>query len=180
MEGRTQYSWIWTTASPPPLSFLLTTTPNDVPQINNVPRADNVPQVNNIPQTDDIPQANDVPQAAAPASASLFSPSIILATNSTNSNVISQDFERSRWAKCQARVEQYEEEVELTVEEMGRTLRYFKWKQDWWLSYTPEDTKSNTPANIHSGLHAYAYQQSHLYDDLITLFFSHWRLYLST
>ena len=36
------------------------------------------------------------------------------------------DSMRVHWAKCQARADRYEEEVALTVEEMGRTLRYFE------------------------------------------------------
>ena len=48
------------------------------------------------------------------------------------------DSMRVHWAKCQARVECYEEEVALTIEEMGRTLNYFKWKQSWWLSLASE------------------------------------------
>ena len=41
---------------------------------------------------------------------------------------------RAHWARCQARAERYEEEVELTVEEMRRTLEFFKWKSHWWLT----------------------------------------------
>ena len=41
------------------------------------------------------------------------------------------DSMRVHWAKCQARADRYEEEVQLTVEEMGRTLCYFEWKKGW-------------------------------------------------
>ena len=147
-EGKTQYSWIWTSARPPPLSFPPTAAPHGVPQ------------------------------ATAPAPASLPPALVVPTINSTDSDVVGQDFERVQWAKCQARAERYEEEVQLTVEEMGRTLRYFEWKRDWWLSLTPERTKSDAPPDIRHGLHAYAHRQSHLYDDLITSFILHWKLYL--
>ena len=41
---------------------------------------------------------------------------------------------RAHWARCQARAERHEEEVQLTVEEMRRTLEFFKWKSRWWLT----------------------------------------------
>jgi hypothetical protein len=145
-EGRTQYSWIWTTAHPPPLSSPLATTPYHALQA--------------------------APSAPLPP----FSTSI----NSADPDVINQDFERVQWAKCQARAERYEEEVQLTVEEMGRSLRYFEWKRDWWLSLLPGRTESNYPPDIRSGLHSYAHRQSHLYNELITSFVSHWRHYLSS
>ena len=100
-------------------------------------------------------------------------------TDDTTSDADSQDFDRVQWAKCQARAERYEEEVQLTVEEMGRTLRYFEWKRDWWLSLMLEWTKCNHPPDIQDGLHAYACRQSHLYNELVTLFVTHWRTYLS-
>ena len=92
--------------------------------------------------------------------------------------------------KCQARAERYEEEVQLTVEEMGRTLRYFEWKRDWWSSFVSggsnvsgefdTSSKSNAPlsAGVQDGLCAYARRQSHVYNDLIASFVSHWRKYL--
>ena len=101
-----------------------------------------------------------------------------------------------QWAKCQARAERYEEEVLLTVEEMGRTLQYFEWKRDWWLSLVPDrsdmlgessmsggfslSSKLNEflSADIQSGLRAYAYRQSQTYNDLTVSFVSHWRKYL--
>ena len=144
-EGRTQYSWIWTTPHPPP--FPLTTTLHGAPQV-----------------------ATPVPL--------LLSRTPIAPTIDDTDSVINQNFERVQWAKSQARAERYEEEVQLTVEEMGRTLRYFEWRRDWWLSLVP-DPKSDSPPDIRGGLRAYAHRQSHLYDDLVTSFISHWRPYLS-
>ena len=63
---------------------------------------------------------------------------------------------------------------------MGRTLQYFKWRHDWWLSLTPKCTTSNYPLDIHNGLCSYAHRQSHLYDNLTMSFVSHWRPYLSS
>ena len=127
------------------------------------------------------------------------------ANNTLVDNMESEEFDRVQWAKCQARAERYQEEVELTVEEMGRTLRYFEWKRDWWLSLAPaksnalaESTvsgESNTPgasgksnapgksnasppADIQAGLRAYACRQSSVYDNLIASFVNHWRKYL--
>ena len=104
----------------------------------------------------------------------------VLTTDCTAFDADSQDFNRVHWAKCQARAERYEEEVKLTVEEMGRTLRYFEWKRDWWLSLKPESSDSNHPSQIRDGLCAYACRQSHLYDNLVTLYVTHWRTYLTS
>ena len=121
---------------------------------------------------------NQKPSTPAPA------PSPVTQTPSTVDGAISdadsQDFHRVHWSKCQARAERYEEEVLLTVEEMGRTLRYFGWKRDQWLSLIPQHENSSSPPDVHDGLRAYACQQSHVYDELITLFITHWRTYLSS
>ena len=69
--------------------------------------------------------------------------------------------------------------MELTVEEMGRTLRYFEWKRDWWLSLKPQHDNHDHLPDIQDGLRAYASRQSNLYDELIILFVVHWRTYLS-
>ena len=69
--------------------------------------------------------------------------------------------------------------MQLTVEEMGRTLWYFEWKRDWWISLVSQCSISNCRSDIQDGLRAYARQQSNLYDELITLFVTHWRPYLS-
>jgi hypothetical protein len=101
------------------------------------------------------------------------------ATDSAALDAESQDFDRVQWAKCQARAERYEEEVQLTVKEMGRTLRYFEWKRDWWLSLRPETGKRNYSPGVQGGLRAYACRQSHLYNELTSSFVAHWRPYLS-
>lgn len=70
----------------------------------------------------------------------------------------------------------------LTVEEMGRTLKYFKWKKSWWELLSSDRARSNNPPppDVQDGLHAYANRQSYIYNQLITLFVSHWRGFLST
>ena len=87
------------------------------------------------------------------------------------------DSMRVHWAKCQARAERYEEEVALTVEEMGRTLRFFEWKKTWWASLQSEQEKTATPPplDVQKGLHAYAYRQIHVYETLIVSFVNWWR-----
>lgn len=55
---------------------------------------------------------------------------------------------RTHWAKCQAQVVQFEEEVALTVEEMGQTLLYFEWKKSWWLSMQPNREQSAAPLQL--------------------------------
>ena len=87
----------------------------------------------------------------------------------------------THWARAQARAERYEEEVKLTVEEMGRTLQYFKWKSSWWQSISSERSQSSNPPppNVQDGLHAYACRQSYVYDKLITLFVNDWHGFLS-
>ena len=90
------------------------------------------------------------------------------------------DSMRVHWAKCQARAERYEEEVTLTVEEMGRTLRFFEWKKAQWLSLQSSRTRSATPPSIQvqRGLRAYSCRQVHIYNTLITSFVNLWRKFL--
>ena len=79
---------------------------------------------------------------------------------------------RVHWAKCQARAERYKEEVKLTIEEMGHTLRYFQWKQSWWVSLQSqrEESDSPPPAGVQRGLQAYAHRQANVYATLVLLF----------
>ena len=88
-----------------------------------------------------------------------------------------EDSMRVHWAKCQARAERYEEEVALTIEEMGRTLNYFRWKRSWWLSLASERAKSDSPPSpgVQRGLDAYAHRQASIYETLIASFASRWK-----
>jgi len=87
---------------------------------------------------------------------------------------------RAHWARCQARAERYEEEVLLTIEEMRRTLKFFKWKSHWWL--TLQDLRANSSAppdpQVLHGLRAYADRQSSIYSSLVTTYINHWQEFL--
>lgn len=87
---------------------------------------------------------------------------------------------RAHWARCQARAERYEEEVQLTLEEMRRTLEYFRWKSRWWLTLQDVRAKSKTPPDpqVEHGLRAYAHRQASTYSFLVTIYVSHWRSFL--
>ena len=98
------------------------------------------------------------------------------ATTAVNDSEVAESM-RVHWAKCQARADRYEEEVTLTVEEMGRTLRYFEWKKSNWLSLqsTREESPSPPPIEVCRGLRAYAARQAHVYEVLKTSFLKRWR-----
>lgn len=90
------------------------------------------------------------------------------------------DSMRVHWAKCQARADRYEEEVTLTVEEMGRTLRYFNWKKSDWLSLQSSRMRTATPPSVEvqRGLRAYSSRQVYIYETLIISFVNLWRKFL--
>ena len=87
---------------------------------------------------------------------------------------------RAHWARCQARAERYEEEVELTIEEMRRTLEFFKWKSQWWLGLQNSRANSSPPPDpqVLHGLRAYAHRQSSIYSSLVTTYVDHWKEFL--
>ena len=100
----------------------------------------------------------------------------------TSASTAAEDLEvinsmRVHWARCQARAERYEEEVMLTVEEMGRTLRYFEWKKSQWLSlrFCRKQSTLPPPIDIQQGLEGYACRQAHVYETLIVSFANLWR-----
>ena len=87
---------------------------------------------------------------------------------------------RAHWARCQARAERHEEEVQLTVEEMRRTLEFFHWKARWWLSLQNlrADSTALLDPQTHHGLRAYANRQAFIYSSLLTTYLHHWRKFL--
>ena len=95
-----------------------------VPRSNRSPPATTLPT--NLPTPNHSNRATSGPDRSAAAN------------NETT------DFMRTHWVKCQARADRYDE-VLLIVEEMGHTLRYFEWKQSWWLSLQFERVKSQHP-----------------------------------
>ena len=87
---------------------------------------------------------------------------------------------RAHWARCQARAERYEEEVSLTLEEMRRTLEFFKWKSRWWLELQEKRATSAKPPDpqVQHGLRAYAHRQASTYSSLAQTYANHWRKFL--
>ena len=119
---------------------------------------------------------SNMPTAATPVTDSIANDSVSSATEDLE--VV--DSMRVHWAKCQARADRYEEEVALTVEEMGRTLRFFEWKKSQWLSLQSSrmQSKSPPPVEVQRGLHAYGCCQVHIYNTLIVSFVNLWRKFL--
>ena len=122
-----------------------------------------------------------VPRSTNPPPATTSSSDPITTTSSTEPTTPDADelagYMRAHWAKCQARAERYEEEVALTVGGMGRTLRYFEWKQSWWLSLQSAraDSEKPPPDVVQRGLQAYARRQANIYQTLVTSFANRWR-----
>ena len=87
---------------------------------------------------------------------------------------------RAHWARCQARAERFEEEVELTLEEMRRTLEFFRWKSRWWLTLQDVRSTSATPPDLQTqhGLRAYAHRQASMYSSLVRTYLNHWHKFL--
>jgi hypothetical protein len=80
---------------------------------------------------------------------------------------------RVEYGKAHARARRYIEEEELVLEEMGRTLRFLKWKSDWWLSLDSDMTRDSSRAR--EGRKAYAAKQAFLLTALSTKFEGIWR-----
>ena len=80
------------------------------------------------------------------------------------------------WAKARERAKRFEEEVELCVEEMRRTLVFFSWKSLEWERYAKLRSNSDKPPpkDILQGLQAYAYRQSAMYRKMVKVFVSDW------
>lgn len=156
-EGRFQQSWIWTVSFP--RLNLSTPTPSEAQH--------------------SIADPTSLQPPASSTSASILGGGSGGPAFNENDQ---HQFHRAHWSRAQARAERYEEEVMLTVEEMGRTLEYFKWKKSWWQSILLDRAKSDNPPppDVQDGLCAYTNRQSFIYGQLITLFVNHWRGFLST
>ena len=122
------------------------------------------------PSGSDVTPANDSP--GSEITTATDSPTIAAADDPKVAESM-----RVHWAKCQAQADRYEEEVTLTVEEMGRTLRYFEWKKTSWLSLQSVREESSKPPAIEvcRGLRAYACRQAHVYETLVASFVKRWR-----
>ncbi|KAA1479653.1 hypothetical protein DENSPDRAFT_789438, partial [Dentipellis sp. KUC8613] len=85
---------------------------------------------------------------------------------------------RVTYAKAQARMRRWKEEIQLLNEEMRRTLVFLQCKGTWW--HQRLDVRPDAPHDIKSGLRAYAMRQSLLYNGLARLFKSLWDPILKT
>ena len=75
---------------------------------------------------------------------------------------------RVEWCKGQERAKQYEEEVQLVVEEMRRTLAYFEWeRREWEISGSNSPRLPTADAAIPAGVSLYAYKQAEIQRRLI-------------
>jgi hypothetical protein len=86
-----------------------------------------------------------------------------------------KDVMRVEWCKAIARVERFEEEVELTVEEMRRTLLFFEctarnWERRGEACVGEPTMDEETTA----GVRAYAARQAALYRRLVDIFINDW------
>ena len=66
------------------------------------------------------------------------------------------------------------------MEEMRRTLEFFKWKSRWWLKLQSARANSTTPPDpqVQHGLRAYANRQASIYSSLVNTYVNHWRKFL--
>lgn len=71
------------------------------------------------------------------------------------------DAMRVEWATIVARADRWEEEYELLLMEMGRTLKFFEWKAGEWDRRADETI--DVPNDISRGLIAYAHKQAAVY-----------------
>ena len=83
---------------------------------------------------------------------------------------------RAEWAKAQERAKHFEEEVELIVEEMRRTLGFLEWKAKEWKSFAtslPSGASAIDTATS-DGVTAYANKQADIQLKLATTFIDDW------
>ena len=81
---------------------------------------------------------------------------------------------RVEWCKAQERAKRYEEEVELVIEEMRRTLVSFDLNACEWEKRALSPSLSTLEATTSIGVIAYAYKQAAIQRQLIPLFLSDW------
>lgn len=87
-----------------------------------------------------------------------------------------EDYILIDWAKAHERAKRFEEEVEMCVEEMRRTLVFFSWSASEWERRAKTRTQSDNsyPDEVLQGLQAYAYRQSAMFRKMITVFVNDW------
>ena len=146
--SRSQFvpTWIWLVKAPP--------TPSDLP---GSPPPTHTEPLNQNPATSSVP---------AP-------------TAEQGVNVSKEEIEACLlvdWARAHERAKRFEEEVELNVEEMRRTLVFFAWKASNWERLAEERANSDAPPSEATlqGLRAYAYCKSAMYREMVKAFVSDW------
>ncbi|TFK79956.1 hypothetical protein K466DRAFT_504721 [Polyporus arcularius HHB13444] len=80
------------------------------------------------------------------------------------------------WARSQARMERWGEEVLLLQEEMRRVIEYFEWKARWWREQVARRT--HIASALQRGLGAYAEFQASVFERLASRFAQLWVPYL--
>ena len=87
-----------------------------------------------------------------------------------------EDYMLVDWAKARERAKRFEEEVELCVEEMRRTLLFFSWKASEWERCAELRAHSSNPPSedIIQGLRAYAHRQAAMFRGMVKVFVSDW------
>ena len=83
---------------------------------------------------------------------------------------------RIEWCKVQERAKRYEEELQLVVEEMRRTLVTFEWNAQEWETFaiSPPLGDSAIDATAIAGVAAYAYKQVDIQRKMIKTFADDW------
>ena len=79
------------------------------------------------------------------------------------------------WCKAQERAKRYEEEVELVIEEMRRTLAFFKWLANEWERRAVSSSGGPGVDQLTAcGISAYAHKQARIYRRLVDVFIGDW------
>ena len=146
--SRSQFvpSWIWRLKAPP--------IPPDLPSSSPPTPAEHLDQI--------------------PAASSITAP-----TTEDDNQVSKEEVEACLlvdWARARERAKRFEEEVELVVEEMRRTLLFFAWKSSEWERLAEVRANSDKPPSeaVLQGLRAYSCRQSAMYREMIKVFVSDW------
>ena len=81
---------------------------------------------------------------------------------------------RIEWCKAQERARRYEEEVELVLEEMRRTLVTFEYNACEWEQRATRSLPATLDPTTVAGAAAYAYKQAKIHRQLVTLCITDW------
>ncbi|KAI0059390.1 hypothetical protein BV25DRAFT_1871612 [Artomyces pyxidatus] len=79
---------------------------------------------------------------------------------------------RVDWVKSRARARRWKEEIIHLREEMPRSVKFLDWKSAWWSSRA--ELRPDAPADIRSGLSAYAARQAAVFEGLAAQFKAQW------